>query len=213
MRARGMTVAAPARSGDEPAAAGGGVLDRLEMRRSVPAARLVAPGPSASELRRILTVASRVPDHGGLAPWRFVVVEKDARAALAERLAGACLAAAGEGDEHATRTAGKLRALFGQPPLVVVVVSCPRPGAKIPAGEQVLSAGAACMNLVTAATALGFGANWLTGWAATHPAARPILGLAEGESVAGVIPVGTAAEAPPDRPRPDLLAIVSTWTP
>ena len=105
----------------------------------------------------------------------------------------------------------KLRALFGQPPLVIVVVMRPDPAASIPAWEQQLSAGAACMNLMTAATALGFGANWLTGWTAAHPAARAVLGLAEGEGVAGIIPVGTASEPPPERPRPDLTRLVTTW--
>lgn len=191
------------------------VLNLLERRRSVPAARLAAPGPTPDELRRMLTIATRVPDHGALAPWRFLVVEGAARAALAERLADACIADAGapEALEQAQKTAQKLRFLFGAPPLVVVVVSRPDPEAKIPVREQVMSAGAVCMNFITAATALGYGANWLTGWAASHPAARPILGLKDGESIAGVIPVGTAAEAQPDRPRPALSSVVSAWTP
>ena len=186
----------------------------LEARRSVSAGRLVAPGPTAHELRRILLIASRVPDHGALAPWRFILVESERRAILAERLGEACIASAGadaQAQEQARRTAQKLGLLFGNPPLVVIVVSRIQPAASIPVGEQMLSVGAACMNLISAATIFGYSANWLTGWAASHPAARPILGLADGETIAGVIPVGTAAEPPPERARPDLSQIVSSW--
>ena len=190
------------------------LLDCLERRRSVPAARLAAPGPTPDEVRTILTVASRVPDHGALTPWRFIVIEGAARAALSERLAEACIADAetSEAQEQARKTAQKLRFLFGQPPLVVVAVCKPDANAKTPVQEQILSAGAACMNLITAATVLGYSANWLTGWAGTHPAARPILGLNDGESVAGVIPIGTAMEMPADRPRPALSSIAAAWT-
>lgn len=158
----------------------------------------------------MLTIAARVPDHGALAPWRFVLVEGEARRALAVRLGDACMAA-GPDDEAARRVGQKLSILFGNPPLVVLVVSRPDPAASIPVWEQALSAGAACMNLITAATALGYGANWLTGWAASHPAARPVLGLAEGETLAGIVPIGTCAEPSPDRPRPDLSRIVTAW--
>jgi nitroreductase len=181
----------------------------------VSALHLADPRPSAHELRRMLTIAARVPDHGALAPWRFILVEGAARETPANRLADACLAAADQNEkganEQALRTAQNLRVLFGHPPLVVVVVSRPDPASRIPVWEQTLSAGAACMNLITAATALGYGANWLTGWAATHPAARPVLGLSEAEGVVGIIPIGTATERPPERPRPDLGAIVSAW--
>lgn len=186
-------------------------VDLMAKRRSVPAMRLVEPGPTPVQRDAILTVAARVPDHGALTPWRFVVVEGDARTLLAERLAAACLASATNADarEQAEKTAQKLRFLFGKPPLLVIVVARPDSSAKIPVQEQILSAGAACMNLIMAATALGYGANWLTGWAAADPAARPIIGLQDGESVAGVIPVGTATETPADRPRPPLSALVT----
>jgi nitroreductase len=189
----------------------------LEERRSVGALRLGAPGPSPHELRRMLTIASRVPDHGALAPWRFVLVDGEARERLSQRLADACLAAsvssAGEGasDEQALRTVQKLKTLFVHPPLIVVVVSRPDHASRIRVWEQALSAGAACMNLITAATAFGYGANWLTGWTATHPAAHAVLGLGEGETVAGIIPIGTAMERPPERPRPNLDSVVTAW--
>lgn len=187
------------------------LADMLERRRSVGAMRLSDPGPAPHDLRRMLAIAARVPDHGALVPWRFVLVEGAARAALAARLGEACLAVPGQDPQAAQRIAQKLALLFGHPPLVVLVVSRPDPAASIPAWEQMLSAGAACMNLITAATALGFGANWLTGWAASHPAARPVLGLADGETLAGIIPIGTASEPSPERPRPDLSRIVTAW--
>ena len=187
------------------------LVELLMKRRSVPAMRLASPGPTPAQRDAILTVAARVPDHGALTPWRFLVVEGEARTQLADRLAAACLASATDTDarEWAEKTAQKLRLLFGKPPLVVIVVARPDASAKTPVQEQVLSAGAACMNVIMAATALGFGANWLTGWAAANPAARPILGLQDGESVAGVIPVGIATETPADRPRPTLSAVVT----
>lgn len=185
--------------------------DLLLHRRSVPAMRLAGPGPTPAQRDMLLTIAARVPDHGTLTPWRFIVAEGAARATLAERLAAACLASAADAAarEQAEKTAQKLRVLFGHPPLVVIVVARPDAAAKIPVQEQILSAGAACMNLINAATALGLGANWLTGWASTHPAARPILGMRDGESIAGVIPIGTATETPADRPRPALATIVT----
>lgn len=185
--------------------------DLLLHRRSVPAMRLAAPGPSAAQQDVLLTIAARVPDHGALTPWRFIVAEGAARTRLAEQLAAACTASAADAaaKEQAEKTAQKLRVLFGHPPLVVIVVARAEANAKIPVLEQTLSAGAACMNLINAATALGFGANWLTGWAAAHPAARPLLGLQDGESIAGIIPVGTAMETPADRPRPAPASIVT----
>ena len=186
----------------------------LETRRSVSAGLLGEPGPDAHALRRMLAIAARVPDHGGLVPWRFVIVESDARKALATRLGEACMAAAEDNDaarEQAQKTTQKIDRLFGQPPLVVVVVSRPDRTASIPVWEQTLSAGAACMNLMNAAAALGYSANWLSGWVAAHPAARPVLGLGDGETIAGIIPIGTPTELVPDRPRPDLSKIVSVW--
>ena len=186
----------------------------LESRRSVGAAWLGAPGPDALALETLLTIAARVPDHGALVPWRFIAVEGDARAQLVQRLQAACIAAvggSGNAGAQAAKTVEKIGRLFGCPPLVVIVVSRPDPHAKIPVFEQVLSAGAVCMNLMTAAAGMGFASNWLTGWTATDPAARPVLGLQDGETVAGIIPIGTPSETPPDRPRPDLSQVVTQW--
>ena len=195
----------------DDARTGDAVLQALARRRSVAAAFLAAPGPTPAQLEMMLTIAARVPDHGALTPWRFIVAQGDARANLAERLAAACLAEAHDApaQDEAQKTVQKLRRLFGIPPLVILVVSRPDRAAKISVQEQVLSAGAVCMNLITAATVLGYGTNWLTGWTAASPAARPVLGLQDWESVVGVIPVGTADEQPLDRSRPALSSIVT----
>ena len=189
-------------------------LTTLKTRRSVGAAALIEPAPTPHEIRQMLTIAARVPDHGGLVPWRFLLVEHDNRGKLAEALIDAHAAAATTDDgarEQVPRVAQKLRVLFGQPPLVVLVISRPDPASHIAVSEQLASAGAVCMNLMNAAGTLGYASNWLTGWTASHPAARPVLGLADGETVVGIIPIGTAREQPADRPRPDLSQIVSSW--
>jgi nitroreductase len=167
-----------------------------------------APGPSEAELDTLLEIASRVPDHGKLAPWRFIVAAGEARRKLAE-----AMWAARRGDLDGADTARleeeRLR-LFDAPTLVVVV-SRAGPHEKIPEWEQVLSAGAVCMNLVTASLAMGYGASWLTGWSAYDDKARTVLGIKDGEKVAGVIHIGTSDVAPTDRPRPELTDIVTRW--
>ncbi|MFN6977307.1 MAG: nitroreductase [Gemmobacter sp.] len=181
-------------------------LEFLLARRSRPAKLLRAPVPDAAALRLMLTAAARVPDHGKLEPWRFVVLERAALARLAEA-AGARAAAAG----LAPDLVAKARSQFDASPLAVVVVASPKPSDKIPEIEQVLSVGAACLSLLNAALASGWGANWLTGWAAHDRGfVEGDLGLAAQEWVAGIVHIGTATEAVPDRPRPDMDRIV-TW--
>ena len=183
------------------------VLDYLARRRSASAQALRAPAPEPDVLTRLLETAARVPDHGKLSPWRFIVLEGADRAvfvAEAQRLA-----ARRPDPEKAAGALVKLR----NPPLSVVVVSRPTPGHKIPVWEQELSAGAVCMNLCLAAQAAGFGANWITDWYSEDPAARQLLGVAEGERVAGFIHIGTAAEPPLERVRPDVRALTTRWTP
>lgn len=181
-------------------------MDFLLRRRSVPAKTLGEPAPGRQALEPILRAAARVPDHGKLEPWRFVVLE---RAAL-ERLA-TLVEAVGEARGEAPEAVAKQRAQYADAPLAVAVVSSPKPSEKIPEFEQLLSAGAACLSLLNAALASGWGANWLTGWAVYDARFRAEgLGLAEHERVAAVVVIGTAGSAPPDRPRPDLEAIV-TW--
>jgi nitroreductase len=188
------------------------MLWRLETRRSVAPLALHSPGPTAEQLHRLLTIAARVPDHGTLVPWRFITVQGEARRQLAASLAQLYLAASPAPDsEQARKTAARIEAVYAAPPVIVLVVSCPNAASQIPEWEQVLSAGAACMNLLSAASAMGFAANWLTGWAAYSSEARALMGLADTERLAGFIPIGTCTERPPERPRPALDAVVASW--
>lgn len=176
-------------------------LDLLKTRRSVKAADLREPGPSRAEIDTMLTVASRVPDHGKLAPWRFIVFAGEARIA-----AGHAIAVAFKAD-HPDADAARLeleRTRLARAPLVVAVVSRARPHPKIPEWEQVLSAGAATMNLLHAAHALGYAGSWITEWYSYDARVSAALGLSDNERMAGFIHIGTAAQAPEDRPRPSL---------
>ncbi|MCB2111352.1 nitroreductase family protein [Albidovulum sp.] len=179
------------------------VMDFLLARRSRPAKLLRPPVPERDEIMAVLTAAARVPDHGKLEPWRFVVLERPAlvRLATAARARGAELAL--DPDQ-----AAKGVAQFSDAHLIVAVIHSPKQSEKAPAIEQMLSTGAVCLSLLNAALASGWGACWLTGWVAHDPAfAREAYGLAPGEVVAGLIHIGTAASVPPERPRPDLAAI------
>ena len=183
-------------------------LDLLKTRRSVSSTFLAEPGPDAAQLDEILTIASRVPDHGKLAPWRFIVFAGDARLA-----AGAALAAlyAGKNPEADAKKLDDERMRLAQAPLVVAVVSRAAPHVKIPEFEQLLAAGNAAMNLVLAAHALGFAAQWLSGWIAYDPEAGRLLGLEPGERFVGFIHIGTSTVPYQDRPRPDVAALTTHW--
>ena len=178
-------------------------LTFLETRRSRPAKTLTGPVPSRSEVERLLTVAARCPDHGKLEPWRFIVLEK----AALTRLAGT-IAAAGERLGIDPDKIAKAVAQYADAELAVAVITSPKTSDKIPEIEQTLSAGAVCMQLLNAALAAGWGANWLTGWASHDPVWREqTLGLMPHEWIAGLIHIGTETSAPPERPRPDIDAI------
>ena len=181
-------------------------LEFMLTRRSRPAKTLTGPVPSREELKVLLTAAARTPDHGKLEPWRFIVLEK---AALA-RLAGLVPVRAAALGIDPDRTE-KAVAQFRDADLAVAVISAPKASPKIPQIEQVYSVGAVCLALLNAALASGWGANWLSAWP-SHDRAfiTEGLGLAEGESVAGFIHIGTETSAPPERPRPDLEQI-TTW--
>ena len=175
-------------------------LSFLRNRRSHPPKMLSGPPPTRDELMALLELAARVPDHGKLEPWRFIVLERETLDRLAPLLANH--AAAQGGDAAAVE---KARSAFDSP-LIVAVVSAPVDSPKIPQWEQFLSAGAVCLELVNAALAAGFGAAWLTG-PATQPAfAQAQLGIHEGEQVVGLIHLGQRGATPPDRPRPDIAA-------
>lgn len=184
------------------------VLTYLSTRRSIPAARLAEPAPSEQELSKILTVAARVPDHGKLAPWRFIVIEGEDRKRFVDRLMDIWR---GNNPDAPDEAAAIERGKRAGAPTVVVVVSkaCDHP--KIPVWEQEQSAGAVCMNMLHAAHASGYAAQWLTGWPTYDADVSTVLGLAAGERVAGFVHIGTPAEAPVERDRPDLAAIVTRW--
>ena len=185
-------------------------LDLLLTRRSAKAALLAEPGPTPGQLTTILTAAARVPDHKKLVPWRFIVFEGQARAAFGRVLGNACAAEAPEPPSTARIEIERTR--FLRAPTVVAVISCVTANAAAPEWEQVLSCGAACLNLCLAANAMGFGTCWITEWYAYSPGVRSALGLAANEKVAGFIYVGTANERQADRDRPDLNRITSRWT-
>jgi nitroreductase len=181
-------------------------MDLLSARRSTPANMLSEPAPDEEQLARLLTIASRVPDHGKLTPWRFIVIRGKARAHLGEAIAAVYAADNPQADEDRLE---QQRGLLSRAPLVVAVVSRASPHPKIPEWEQILSAGAACQNLVIASNAAGFGANWITEWIAYDRRILESLGLSPEERIAGFVHIGTAQERMPDRPRPDLAEIVT----
>lgn len=177
----------------------------LSARRSRPAKMFTHPVPNRDQLVEILTAAARVPDHGKLEPWRLIVVQGAAFTRLAD-LAEARARELGGDDEKI----GKGRGQFDAGKLAVVVIASPKPAPKIPPVEQLMSAAALCLGVVNAAEAAGWGACWLSGWAAHDPIfATRAFGCDGGETVAGIIHIATPHEDGPDRPRPDLGKIVS----
>src|SRR5271155_5121047 len=183
-------------------------IELLKIRRSVKPREMAGPGPSPGELETILTIGARVPDHGKLTPWRFIVFEGEARSR-----AGDVIAKGFARKNPAARVAEietKKRRLM-EAPLVIAVVSFTKPHPKVPPWEQELSAGASAMNIVTAATALGYGANWLTGWFAFDRDVLTGLGLKPDEKLAGFIHIGTISKPNEDRPRPVLADIVTRF--
>ena len=183
-------------------------LELLKLRRSVKPREMSGPGPPADELDTILTIGSRVPDHGKLTPWRFIVFEGDARARAGDVIA-AVFARKNPGAPTADIEMEKRRLMDA--PLVIGIVSFTKPHPKVPAFEQELSAGASVMNIVTAATALGYGACWLTGWFAFDRDVLDGLGLKPDEKLAGLVHIGTPTKPSEDRPRPFLSEIVTRF--
>ena len=180
-------------------------LALLETRRSGRPRDLVAPGPDADTLRRIVAIASRVPDHGKLAPWRFVeVIDRDAFAALLDRAYRA------ERPEPGRMELEAVDAFARQAPTLIVLLSTPVVPHKIPAWEQALSCGAAGMNLLHAAHALGYAGGWVTGWAAYSEIVRDAFGAPD-QRIAGFLFLGTPANPLEDRPRPALENTFSRW--
>ncbi len=185
------------------------IFEFLAARRSVKPDRLAAPGPTPEQLRQILTVGARVPDHKKLTPWRFIVFEGDARKSVGEVFAKACQAEESQPPSHVRLDMERER--FLRAPLVVAVVSSlkPRPGA--PEWEQILSAAAVCYNTCLAANALGFGTTWLTEWIAYSKTVREARGLKESERIAGFLYIGQPMEKPEERERPVIENLITEW--
>lgn len=180
----------------------------LALRRSAGKGTLAAPGPDPSQLDELLGIAARVPDHRRLEPWRFVVIEGEARG----RLGAICARIRAASDPDANEAAlEEDRARFLRAPVTVCVVSSPDKAHKTPVWEQELSAGAVCYNLLLAANAAGWAGTWLTEWMAYDPDVAAALGLGDTERIAGFIYLGTASIQPPERPRADMSVKVWRW--
>lgn len=179
----------------------------LRTRRSGKPRDLIAPGPDAAQLRQILEVAMRTPDHGKLAPWRFVIVPAERRADFARMLEDAYRASRPDAGRLEIEAVQQFAL---QAPTLVIALAAPVAGSKIPLWEQQLSVGAAIMNLLHGAHALGFAGGWLTGWACEDAQVRAAV-ASEGESIAGFIFIGTPGKPQDERPRPEYDQIVSVW--
>lgn len=182
--------------------------DYLHTRRTVTAPFLAEPGPDSETLNELLTIASRVPDHGKLAPWRFVVIAGEYRAKAGEKLAEIVRRRNPDVDEARLEAE---RNQFLPAPLTVGVISTAAPHAKIPEFEQLLAAGNAAFNLCHGANALGFGAHWVTRWFAFDEEAAAMLGASEGERFVGFVHIGTPTTKLEERDRPDVAALTTVW--
>jgi nitroreductase len=185
------------------------LLSYLATRRSCRPRDLVEPGPDPAQLRRILEIAGRTPDHGKLFPWRFVHVAGDRRAAFAEMLQAAYRS--GRSEAPARLEIESVQRFAIQAPELVVLLSSPVENHKIPVWEQELSCGAVAMNLLHAASAMGFGGGWVTGWAAYSPAVLESLGGRPPERIAGFFFLGTVGAELEERPRPAMEQVVREW--
>ncbi|MBL0373012.1 nitroreductase [Rhizobium sp. KVB221] len=183
------------------------LINYLSTRRSMPAFQMRGPGPSSTEIEVMLKLASRVPDHGKLAPWRFIVYRGNERERISLELSAIAKAKNPALSEEMIKVE---ETRFSRAPVVIAVVSTAAPNVKIPEWEQLMSAGAVCLNLLMAANAHGYVSNWLTEWMAFDERAYPILGVKQTEKIAGFIHIGSTDFPVVERPRPELADIV-TW--
>lgn len=183
-------------------------LDLLKTRRTVAALLHDDPGPSEDQIRQLIEIATRVPDHGKLAPWRFILYRRAHGSALAEALMPLYTARFPNADPQRVE---QERGRFSRSPVTIGVVSKAGEHPKIPEWEQILSAGAATMNMMLGAHAMGFAAQWLSDWCAYDPEATAILGLRPGERFVGFVHIGTPREKPAERPRPAVDDVLSVW--
>ena len=185
------------------------VIDYLRSRKSLPLTMMSEPGPSESELRDMLEIAARTPDHGRLEPWRFIVYRDEAGREIGEKLAVRAQEINGPmPDDQIERERNRIR----RAPVAIGVVAVTKESEKIPAWEQFLSAGAVTMNLVHAANAYGYKANWVTGWYSDDEKGRAILGLSPEERMAGVVHIGSSDREIAERPRPDVDSLISDYS-
>lgn len=185
------------------------IIDFLLSRSSAPIAELREPAPNDAEIETMIRIASRVPDHGRLAPWRFILYRGESREQIGQKLVD--LAEKREGPLSENRRVQELTR-FSRAPLVIGVVSSPRESIKIPQWEMLLSGGAAAMNLVLAANALGYRTNWITNWYSDLEEGRAILGLAPHERVVGFVHIGSFEGEVQQRPRPDVAGLYVDYT-
>ena len=183
------------------------LIEYLKTRRSMPAFQMKEPGPTTAEIEEILTLATRVPDHGKLAPWRFIVISGDQRQRISLALSKIARAERPDLSEEMVKVE---ETRFTRAPVVIAVVSTAAPHVKIPEWEQLMSAGAVCLNMVISANALGYVSNWLTEWMAYSERAYEIIGVKPGEKIAGFVHIGSTDFPVVERPRPELSQIV-TW--
>ena len=184
--------------------------DRIRERRSVRAADILEPGPSESEINEMLEIASRVPDHGKLGPWRFLIFDGDSRQKFGELLRSQFAKTNPDSSEAILE---REYSRFMRAPTIIGVISKVDPASRIPEWEQILSSGAVCQNLLVGASLMGFAAQWLTEWYAYDEVIAKSLGLIENERVSGFIYIGSATEKPNERGRPDLQSRISKWCP
>lgn len=184
------------------------IVDFLLTRGSAPIQELKEPAPSDAEIETLIRIASRVPDHGRLEPWRFILYRGEAREKIGEKLAD--LAEKREGPLPEGRVSQE-KARFSRAPLVIGVIHVPRENPKIPQWEMLLSGAAAAMNLVIAANAMGYSTNWITNWYSDVEEGRRILGLAPEERVIGFVHIGTFSGEKVERPRPDVSKLYADY--
>jgi nitroreductase len=182
------------------------VLAFLKSRKSASAKAMAGPGPSKAQMDEILEIAVRVPDHGKLAPWRFILIEGEGRATVGHGFAEVW---SKNNPNHGADSLDFQGSLFMRAPVILIVVSTASVHAKIPLWEQQLSSAAVCYNAVLAATALGFDAQWQTDWVAYDEGAKAVMGVTPHEKISGIIYIGTSSVPMEDRPRPDVSSLLS----
>lgn len=185
------------------------LLSFLKSRKSASAKAMTGPGPSNAQLRDILALAVRVPDHGKLAPWRFISFAGEARAKIGEKFAARWKELH---PDHGDDSLAFMKGFMLRAPVVVAVVSKAAAHPKIPVWEQQMSAGALAFNLELAAQAHGFDATWITDWVAYDDVAKKAIGLSDGEQLTGLIYIGKAAAPLEDRPRPEIDQLLTAWS-